>query len=243
MKTRNFYLFAVAIATLSLSAPSCTDDYVEGIEGQGEIIESTVYPDNFEGVVSAIAATIYLTQGEKQEVVIQAQENIIDNILLDVRNGVWTIEYDRWVRWARPVKIYITMPDLKKAGITGSGAIIGETRFENLNNLDLLITGSGNIDIDSDSKALDILISGSGRFDLAGTTDELDILVSGSGNIHGLDLEAKSAEVTISGSGSTFLNVTDALKVIISGSGSVYYSGTPEIDSHISGSGSVRKYR
>jgi hypothetical protein len=243
MKTRKFYFLAVALATLTLTTPSCTDDYIEGIEGQGEIVESTVFPEDFDGIVSSIAATIYLTQGEKQEVVIQAQENIIENILLDVRNGIWTIEYDRWVRWAKPVKIFITMPDLTKAGITGSGAIIGETRFEGLTNLDLMISGSGNIDLDSDSEAIDLSISGAGRYNLAGKTEKLDILVSGSGSIDAFDLETIEAKVTISGSGNAYLDASDYLKVTITGSGSVFYEGNPDVESHISGSGNVRKYR
>jgi hypothetical protein len=71
----------------------------------------------------------------------------------------------------------------------------------------------------------------------------MEILVSGSGNIHAFDLKAVNSEVTISGSGTAYLDARDHLKVNISGSGNVYYQGTPEVDSHISGSGVVRKYR
>jgi hypothetical protein len=222
---------------------SCTHDYLPGIEGEGEIVEATLYPDDFTGFVNAIAADVYLTQGRRQEVVVQAQENIIDNIRLHVNDGIWLIEYHDMVRWAQPVKIYITVPDLTKAAISGSGSIIGLTAFNNLENLDLVISGSGDLDLETESDELNVRISGAGDLDLSGTTEYFDILISGSGSIDAYDLETREAEITISGSGNVFLDVEDYLKVSISGSGSVFYHGTPEIDSHITGSGTVRRDR
>lgn len=243
MKTRITKLIMALAVILPVAFTSCTDDYINAIEGTGEVIESELVLDDFSGIISAIAAQIYLTQGDEQEVWIEAQENIIDNIELDVRNDVWVIEYKEFVRWAKPVKIYITVPDLKKVSITGSGSVTGLTEFTGLEHLDLTISGSGHFDMETESESLDVLISGAGGFDLSGQTEKFSILVSGSGSINAEDLLTQEADVTISGSGNVYLDVRDYLNVLISGSGSVYYSGNPEIESHISGSGTLRRNR
>jgi len=243
MKTKICKPLAVVCGLLPLLFASCSDYYIPGINGEGEIVESTVYLDDFDGFVSTIGADIFLTQGDTQEVVIRAQENIIDNIVLDVNRGIWTIEYYEWVHHAKPVKIFITIPDLTKAAVTGSGNITGVTPFYNLGRLELAISGSGDFDLETESNEVDVRVSGLGNFELAGETKFLDILISGSGNIDAFDLETEEAEITISGSGNAFVDVEDYLNVMISGSGSVFYRGTPEIDSHITGSGTVRRDR
>lgn len=238
MSSRKLMIALVAILPMTLV--SCQDDFMFGVSGQGEIVKQTVQIEDFDGFVSTIAADIFITQGDEQEVVIEAQQNIIDEINLDrVDNGIWTIHFRHNVHYARPIKIYITMPTLTKAGITGSGDIEGVTAFTGLDRLKLFITGSGSIDLDSDSEEIDAEITGSGDMKLYGSTERVDLLISGSGGFLGKDLKTAEAEITITGSGNARLNVEEYLKVFIAGSGTIYYIGNPEVDLHISGSGNV----
>ncbi len=243
MKTISWRILVAVMAAMPMTMVSCDDDIFPGITGHGEVIESVMILDDFNGFVSAIGADIYLAQGDKQEVVVKAQSNIIDNIELDVFNGIWAIKYDRWVHHSKPVVIYITVPNLTKAAISGSGDIRGTNRFTGLQNLNLTISGSGSIFLDSESRSVDAVISGAGDFNLEGLTDELVILVSGSGDIDAFDLQTKETGITITGSGNAYLSVSEYLKVHISGSGNVYYRGTPEIETHVSGSGKVKRDR
>jgi hypothetical protein len=240
IKSMKRKLMIAAVAILPLALFSCHDEFFSSITGQGEIVRQTITTDNFDGIVSAIDADIFISQGDKTEVVIEAQQNIIDNLDLDSAiDGILTIHYRDMVRFSKPVKIYITMPTLTKAGISGSGTMEGLTPFIDLKNLDLVISGSGAIDLDIESLELDAVISGSGEMRLSGQTENLNVLISGSGGFHATGLIAPKAETTISGSGNARLTVEDQLKALISGSGNVYYSGNPELDIHISGSGKV----
>lgn len=239
-------LFKPTIALLALLTgilTSCTDQYFPGITGEGEVIEATLTPNDFTGFVSAIAADVYLTQGDTQKVVVEAQENIIDNIRTHVSNGIWLIEYRNLVFRAEPVKIFITVPDLTKAAISGAGSITGLTPFENLGHLEFAISGAGDMDMEAESEELDVRISGAGDLNLRGTTEYLDISISGAGSVDAYDLPARDTEIVISGSGNAYVDVEDYLNVTISGSGSVYYEGNPEVDLLITGSGKVRRNR
>jgi hypothetical protein len=240
MKTSILKTWIIALIILPMTLVSCHDEFFIGISGQGDVTEETLYVDEFNGFISTIAADIYLTQGDKQEVVIEAQQNIIDNINLDrLDDGIWTIGYHRPVISAKPVKIYITIPTLTKAAISGSGDLKGLTPFTGLDNLKLMISGSGSMDLETESNKMDVVISGSGDIKITGETGNLDLLISGSGSFQGSDLVTTKADLTISGSGGARVAVEDFLQVFVSGSGSVYYSGNPEIDVRVSGSGRV----
>ena len=82
-------------------------------------------------------------------------------------------------------------------------------------------------------------ISGSGSIYLAGLADHHLARITGSGRLHAFDMLAKSAAVSITGSGDCFLTVSDHLKAKITGSGDAIYRGHPRIDKTITGSGEV----
>lgn len=243
MKTNVKNYLLIILVALPFLFTSCEDGFI-GISGEGEVVQATLDVSDFEGFNNNIAADIYVSQGDDYEVVVEAQENIIDNLNIDdIDQGIWKIKYYRPVRWAKPVKIYVTLPYLTHARINGSGDIIGENVFTDIEKLDLTIAGSGKIDLEAYSEEVNIQILGSGDVYVTGECDILDCAISGSGSIHAFNMTAYEADVDVSGSGNSKLNVEDSLNVHISGSGSVIYRGNPYVDSRILGSGSVKRDR
>lgn len=111
----------------------------------------------------------------------------------------------------------------------------------------LALTGSGEMSIRGEFPAQDkfnLRISGSGDIVLH---DELqaknaDIDLSGSGKAGLENLQAENADIDISGSGDVRLSVSAHLRSRISGSGQVFYRGNPQLDSKVTGSGKVVKF-
>lgn len=196
----------------------------------------------FKGVVTGGSEDLYVTQGSEQKVRIEAEENIIKNIETNVRNGVLYIEHkDRYFSSHEQIKVYVTMKEIHGLKLTGSGNIIGETPIKT-EELELGISGSGNIKLDVTATEINTGISGSGDIDLSGKTSDHNFKISGSGKIDAMDLKAENCAIQISGAGDAKINVSKKLDVKISGSGSVQYSGNPDkVNSNVSGSGSVQK--
>ena len=190
------------------------------ITGQGEIVKKKLNVANFHSVGLGINATVYLTQGSSHSVEIEAQQNIIDNLELDVENGSWNIEGKKRIKDYKAVVIHITMPTVKALSIGGSGKIIGKSEFKNLEELKVAIGGSGEVSLAGSATATSISIAGSGK---------VDVRQLGSG----------SSKVSIAGSGDAFVDVKDKLTVSIAGSGSVFYNGKPSVKTSVAGSGKV----
>lgn len=239
MKTTKYFFLLLSLQFLI----SCHTDgqswYKTGIKGEGPKVTETLDLPAFDAVSLQISGNVYLRQGSPQSVKIEAQQNILDQIVREVNGNHWKIKFDQNVRNHDGVKIWITIPHLTSLAVSGSGDIQGETAFTNLGALNLAVSGSGNIALNADSKSLDVGISGSGDMDLAGSTGECDIRISGSGDVEAFDLAASSCKVKISGSGDASVRVSNDLEVGIAGSGDVYYKGSPRIKSKISGSGEV----
>lgn len=198
---------------------------------------------SFNRVSLGISADLYITQGSNTEVIIDAEEKMLDYIITEVSNRKLKIKYNRWrVPRHERIKVFITIPEIEGLNVSGSGKIIAETDIEE-ENIEFNISGSGKIIIEN-LKVSDVEanISGSGDILLAGPeiVKSFEINISGSGDLKAERLEVEEFEVSISGSGTCIVHVTSELKAIISGSGKVFYSGKPIVDVRISGSGKVK---
>lgn len=230
------------IKTILLAIGMVTSFYsCAQITGTGNEVTKTIDLPTITGIGLGINADVFIKQGAKQEITIKAQENIIENIMKEVKNGDWRIEFDKKVRKHDGIEIHITLSELKSLAVGGSGEITGEGKFKNVNELDLSIGGSGEIEIDVEAKKISCSLGGSGEMELAGSCSDLRISLSGSGEIKAYDLKATRCTVNVAGSGEVKINVSEELDVSLAGSGDVSYKGSPKVNSSIVGSGDVEK--
>jgi hypothetical protein len=233
------WLLALAFAALS-SLPLAGQNWrLNGIKGEGPKVAQDLAVPAFQGVNLAAGGKVYLSLGKSQSVRVEAQQNIIDNILTEVKDGVWNIRFDKPVRGHEGLSIWIAMPTLDKARVSGSGSIIGESTFTGLKTLDLTISGSGNISLDLGAAELNSSISGSGDMILKGSAGKHNLRISGSGNIKAAELKSRETQVRISGSGNCHVDASEELIVSTSGSGDVFYNGRPRVQAKVNGSGKV----
>lgn len=199
---------------------------------------------DFDEISLAIPANLYLTQGSKNEVVIEADEDLLEKIETEVRGTRLDIQFEKWYNYKGigKINIYVTVKDIKKLVVSGSGDIIAKSAIKS-EKLAFIISGSGSVLID-DLTTNDIyaMITGSGDIRIEGKSkaNELDATITGSGDFESVNLEFKEADLTITGSGSIKAFVSGELDANITGSGKIYYTGNPLIDASITGSGKIK---
>lgn len=210
-----------------------------GLNGEGPIVKKTLKLSSFEGISLGISGNVYLKQGTVQSVEVESQQNIIDNLMTEVEDKVWKIRFEKNVRKYEKLNIYITLPTLTTARISGSGDIIGKTPFTLSADTKLSISGSGAILLELQGGDVDAAISGSGDIELKGTTNSLKVQISGSGNVNAFGMAAKKATIAVSGSGDAMIHASETLDAAVSGSGDITYKGQPKVKARVSGSGEI----
>ena len=168
------WVFLLAFLMIGSSGCYFGDDDDGGFlrceRGDGDTVTEEFDLSNFDGIQLTTDAEVFLTQGSEQRVTVEGPENLVDLLELDVQGDTWEIEFDRCVRDADEVKIFITIPEIRLIQVSGSGKVFGENRF-NGENLDLRISGSGDMDLALDYVELDATISGSGRMLMEGAVE------------------------------------------------------------------------
>ncbi|MEL6988822.1 MAG: head GIN domain-containing protein [Bacteroidota bacterium] len=248
-------LFILALLVFSMSSCSTQDRIV----GSGPIVEEAFDMQSFDGIHLDCSADIFVKQGDRQEVVVRGNANIIERLKRDVVNGVWRVDLMRGNYRFNELTIFVTVPNFNSMTIDGSGDVefeaintnamqikidgSGDVTFQEgltTDELKILIDGSGNINVrDLNTALTDVRIDGSGELYLAGVSDEAKYRIDGSGDIDAFDLESDHVSVDVDASGDIKVVAKQTLNVVIDASGDVYYKGNPDIFTSIDGSGRV----
>ncbi len=256
-KFKNISINIAIVVLLALFA-SCEDWDLKGIRGEGPVVSEDLNIIEVEGIILEIPATVYIEKGDEQSIRIDAQQNILDNIVKTTDNGLLKLYFDKDVSRSEAIKVYMTVSSLKGLDIRGSGEIISSTIFISEENLYLNVSGSGNIIANVDAVDVDLsiygsgniqlktnctklysTIEGSGDISLEGRARQAEFYTSGSGDIHAFNFMHEISKVKIIASGDAELNVSELLTVSIEGSGNVYYKGLPSLSVIIAGSGNI----
>lgn len=201
--------------------------------------------DNFSEISVGGSFDVYLKQGSKAELKVEAQNVKLEDIVTEVSGDKLTIRLrDKlWNTSGRSGKIWVTYTNLKKINSSGSSDIEAEGKIKG-EELRITLSGSGNVEATVELNNLELSISGSADAKISGKTQNQDITISGSGELKAVDLESAQAKITISGSGDATVYVKEEIEARVSGSGKVKFKGNPTKQiTKSSGSGSVSSMR
>lgn len=233
----------IFLATCCLVALLLTSCSINTIEGSGSVTTETRDVSGFNGIALSNMGLVVITQGDEESLRVTADDNLMEYIVTEVRNGTLHIGLKQRAAMAvlrptAPIKFDIGLVDLTGLAVSGSGSFeIGALETPSL---EIAVGGSGDIGIDRlVTEQMATAISGSGVVVVGGVARTNTIAISGSGEFHGQDLDAEVVAAGISGSGLVIVTATDRLDVDISGNGTVRYFGDPKVTESISGNGTV----
>jgi hypothetical protein len=232
---KKFSIFILAFAMMS-----CELAYYK--RGNGKMITRDFDVRSFSEVELRGDYEITLIESDKERLEIEADENLMDDIEVEVIGDVLRIE-SRKIRSRKGIRINIFYNEL--SGLYAGGAI--ELRSRNplrSRYFDLNLAGAGEIILEFEGEKLNLRLSGAGNVELSGTTRDLEVTMSGAGGLDAFDLKAEYARIRISGIGGADIYVTKELDAKISGLGDVTYRGNPtNIDKSVSGLGTIQQDR
>lgn len=234
--------WALLFVFTSLLAASCDSiGNRERVNGNGQVSSENRNPGNFTGVTTSGDFKLYVAIGNAPSVKVEAESNILPYIETYVENGSLTVKAKDNVNLVtdKPIKVYITAPQLSKIHSQGMGEVVGQTAITDPSKLDIELQGDGNISLDVDAPEIAAAITGTGNIQLKGQSKNVECNVVGQGNIKAIELQAEEAKVSIMGEGDVEVNTSVKLDVNITGDGTVKYKGNVTPNKTITGNGNV----
>ena len=197
-----------------------SDSAGSATEGSGVAATQAREVAAFQSIDLAGSNNVMIRVGEKQSVVVKADDNLLDRVTTEVRSGTLVIANTPGSFTTKsPMGVEIGLPAVDALTLSGSGNIV--------------VTGV-------EAERLAVHLPGSGTLAGDGTATRLDVTVDGSGTVQLTRLVASDVRADVSGSGSIFVTATKRLDASVSGSGAILYAGSPpNVTSNITGSGAI----
>jgi hypothetical protein len=215
---------------------------INGIKGNGEVVKQERKVEPFSGVDVGGAFKVFLTQGDAEKLVVEADANLLDVITTEVRGNTLTISTNEEINDPEALNIYITFKTLEEMEISGACKVTAENTFK-LTNLDLDCSGASDAELRFSVENLKMDCSGASKIELFGSAGSVSIDVSGASSLEAIELEAGTLEADVSGASNVKISVSRDLSAEVSGAACLKYKGDPSIkDFEVSGAASLKKY-
>jgi hypothetical protein len=151
-------------------------------------------------------------------VTVSGPQGVVDEV--QVRDGrIFLEDGPHW--WPHKLSIVVRAPNVSEFELSGANALTIEDY--NQQRLNLRLSGASEVTASGAAEAIDLDISGTGHADFSG-------------------VQAKGAEVRISGAGDATVAPTEWARLDISGMGDIrLLTHPPKLDTNISGAGRIRQ--
>lgn len=237
-------LARLAIAVLlSLFASSCMMDvnFGHGKTGNGQIVEETrAVSEDFTEVLASEGIDVFVTQDSEFKISVEADDNIIDLIGTDIRDGKLKIHAIENIGRATK-NVYVSLPRITALKSSSGADLIVQNVIESES---IELDASSGADIRVELKANEVSADASSGADIrvSGIAEILHADASSGSDIKARELEVKQCNADASSGADISVNVTESLVADASSGADITYTGEASVQTKKSVSGSVRKY-
>ncbi len=211
-----------------------------GKKGNGIVTkDSREITGKFTAVSASEGLDVYVTQADEFKITVEADENIIDLIGTDIKNGKLRIHARENIGRATK-KVFVSLPEVTELE-SSSGADLTVKNDLSADRLELGASSGSGIEINLKANNVKADASSGANIQLSGEANDLEIYASSGAGIKAKDLSVKTCNAQVSSGADISINVSDALIADASSGGNISYSGEANVEQKKSVSGSVRK--
>jgi hypothetical protein len=231
---KNLFL-AIAITALGLStmaqhSDKHKDNDKERIEGSGNLITKDFTIKSFNELTASGVFNLQLSQGDKEQVKIEAEDNLMDLFIVENQGSNLTIRMkkDVSINTKKKMTVYVTFKSLKNMSLSMVGGTSSDDKLK-FADLKLKNQSVGSVNLNMTLQTLHLENESVGTLKLAGSADNAVIKSNSVGSVQAGDFIVQKMEIDNNGVGSATVNAEKELKVSDSFLGKVNNKGNATV--------------
>jgi hypothetical protein len=189
---------------------------------------------SFNGIKVSTGIDLYITMGTVEEVKIVAEDDIIDDLITEVKDGTLRIymkQSNNWFNWNfgnQTRKAYVTVKELQKIDASSGSDVQSENTLKG-ETLEVKASSGSDVTLDIYYKSFTLDTSSGSDAKISGKTKNFKAEASSGSDINAQDLESSVCRVSVSSGSDASVNVTDELYAKASSGADVRYYGNPQV--------------
>jgi len=197
--------------------------------------------DSFTSIEVGEAIELIITQGNKNEAVVEVDDIELSEVITEIRGSELNIERDSRGRNNSnnrgDVVVRLTYKEVDEISVNSAASVFSKSKIK-AEQFEVNASSAGRMELELDVTELEVNVSSAGSAELSGTCASLDLDASSAGRFEGYDLICGAIRADVSSGGSGEVSVKDRLEVDAGTGGSLYYKGDPDkvlTDSNLGG--------
>lgn len=233
-------IIALIVASIAVSSCKYNIDFGESITGSGNVTTEKRSLSEFDKVTVSRGLDCEVYKSDTQEVVVEADDNLVKGIKTKVENGtlVITSDYDNY-RNVKSKKIIVRMPKISSLETTSGSSMVSKNVLTS-SNLQIKSSSGSNLNLDVEADNVMLEASSGSHQTVKGKALKLQSDSSSGSSIEANNLLANDVFAQTSSGSSTTVNPIVLLDAKASSGSSINYVKKPkEIRKEESSGGSV----
>lgn len=218
----------IIIAITALLFSSCHFDY-NSVKGSGTITtENRTVTEKFTGIDVSSAIEVTLEQADKVEVIVEADDNLLNTIKTEVKNGKLVISNESYVTIRNGTRrVTVKMPIIEDLEASSASSITNKNTLKG-NQIFIKSSSAGSIKLDLEMDVITCKSSSGSSIELKGLAMQLDTQASSGSTTKCFKLLANSIVADASSGSSIDVHPIVSLKAEASSGASIEYNSVPK---------------
>ena len=232
----------IAILFLGTVFTSCSAEMFNSVNGNRNVITKNRKTSNkFNGIKVSTGIDLYLNQGYKNKVTVEADENLHDIIITEVNDGVLKIYSEKSIWKAKARKVYVTIKDLTLLKATSGSNVYGKGIIKT-NEISISSTSGADIKITVNATSVETNSTSGSDIRIAGTTINHASSATSGASIDAYELESKNVIVNATSGADINIYASEKLDAKANSGGDIDYKGNPKsVNKNSSSGGDISK--
>lgn len=229
----------LGVASVVLAAAACGSLGV-GESGSGTL--ETVEPDvgGFSQLVAEFAFDVTLSVGDDVDLVVRADDNVIDDVKASVSGDTLTLGLAGSYRDVT-LEADLVVPEdaLTSIRLSGAASVTGVDPL-NADGFSIDASGASDVALEVVSNTLAVDASGASTVEMTGSGDVVDADASGASTLRLAGFDASTVTARADGASTVEVSASESLDADASGASTIRYSGDPsDVSSDASGGSTI----
>ena len=233
MRKNLFIMLAIIVLGFAAQAQK-NDKYKyndkDKIEGSGNVITKDITVKSFDELSANGIFNLQLSQGDKESVKIEADDNLMDLFIVENEGSTLKIHMKKDVNFnsKKKIKVFVTFKTLKSMDLSMVGGTSSDEKLK-FAELKLKNNSVGSVDLNMTLQTLHLENESVGSLKLEGSADNAVVKNNSVGSINAGNFVVQKMEIDNNGVGSATVNAEKELKVLDSFLGKVNNKGNAPV--------------
>lgn len=225
---KNSITKSIAILFIAALFTSCGVDMFNRINGNRNVITQTrKTTDSFTGIKVSTGIDLYITQGDRNKVKVEADENLHDIIITEVIDGVLKVYSEKNIWRAKARKVHVTIKDLNMLRAT-SGSDVYTRGVVTTDEISISATSGADIRISVDATSVETSSTSGSDIRITGKTVNHASSATSGASIDAYDLESKNVLAKATSGADINIYASEKLDAKATSGGDIDFKGNPK---------------